>query len=204
MQEKSLHPLLRLLIEIGPLGAYFWAFNRFEDSPLSLFGAEYFGIVAAMIVFIPLLLLGIAVSLILTRSISPIHIFSLVMVVILGGLTVYFNNETFTKLRPTIVNLLFAAILFADAFFLKKHLLSRLLGQSMNLTEQGWRIFTIGFASNFLAQGLINEFVRNFLSDRAFVLWDSFGQLAVSMVFMFGIIYMIRDEFIHDDEEKAQ
>ncbi len=180
---KQINPMLKLILEIGPLGIYFWAFKKFAETPLELFGQSYTGLVAAMVFFIPATIIGIAITYALTREISRMAIFTLVLITLIGGVTLFFNDDYFVKLRPTIVNALFGLILAFGLWVQKKSYFQYLMGEVMPLKDSGWFILTRNFIFFFFANAIINEFVRNFMSDSAFAFWDTFGQMGLTFVF---------------------
>ena len=183
-EKKQLNPMVKLALDIGPLVVYFWAFKTFSDTPLEIFGQSYQGLVAAMVFFIPAMLAAVAYTYFKTGALSRMAIFTLVLIVIIGGITLYFNNDTFVKLRPTIFNLLFAGILAFGLYVQKTSYFQWLMGEVMPLKEQGWLILTKGFILLFLMTAIINEIIRIFFSDETFVLWDTIGQMALSLAFL--------------------
>jgi len=105
-----------------------------------------------------------------------------VVVLVFGTLTLYLRDETFIKLKPTIVYVIFALLLGAG-LLLKKPVLELLLGPVFNLTEQGWRKLTLRWALFFVAMAVVNELVwRNFSTD-TWVTFKAFGSLPITFAF---------------------
>lgn len=189
---------MRIALDIGPLVAYFWAFRRFSKTPLELFGQSYDGLVAAMIIFVPAITLAMAISYITARRITRMQVFTLILTIIIGAATLYFNDPGLVKLRPSIVNGLFAAILGFGLFVQKRSYFQYLLGETMPLREEGWMLFTKALIVLFLLNVIINEIVRNFMDDEAFIWWDTIGQMGLSLVFIIAIMprlsrYMVEE-----------
>jgi intracellular septation protein len=104
------------------------------------------------------------------------------VVLVFGTLTLYLRDDTFIKLKPTIVYLTFAAFLGAG-LLLRKPVLELLLGSVFNLTEPGWRKLTLRWALFFIAMAVLNEFVWRNVSTDAWVSFKAFGFLPLTFVF---------------------
>ena len=104
------------------------------------------------------------------------------IVLLFGGLTIYFDNETFFKMKPTIINLLFAAILFGGAI-IKKHLLKFLLGAALKLEDTGWKILTQRWIAFFIALAILNEIIWRTQSTDIWVNFKVFGILPITFIF---------------------
>jgi intracellular septation protein len=163
MSEKHrLHPGLKFALDIGPLIIFFVANGRW-------------GIFAATGVFMVAILIALAVSYALTRRLPVMALVSAVVVVVFGGLTLVLQDETFIKLKPTIIYLLFAGTLLGGLIF-RKPLLAVVFDQMFNLTEEGWRKLTLRWAIFFLVLAVLNELVwRTQTTD----VWVSFKVFAI-------------------------
>ncbi|MGF6228271.1 intracellular septation protein [Inquilinus ginsengisoli] len=162
-------PFLRLALEAGPLLIFFVA-------------NQVVGAMPAIAVFMAALVVAVALSVRLERRWPIMPMVSCVFVLIFGGLTLWLNDDLFFKLKPTVVNLLFAAILFAG-LATGRNFLKLMMGTVFELTEQGWRILTWRWAVFFVVLAVINEIVwRNF----SFSFWAGFklfGILPLTLVF---------------------
>jgi intracellular septation protein len=135
--RKTLHPLLKLVLELGPLVVFFMA-NAYGDR----FGiAEDRRIFVATAVFIVVTLVALTVHYALVRKLPIMPLVSGIVVVVFGGLTLWLDNETFIKLKPTIVNTLFGVVLLTGLYF-GKPLLAIVLDSMFELTDEGWRKLT--------------------------------------------------------------
>ena len=104
------------------------------------------------------------------------------IILIFGGLTIYFDNEIFFKMKPTIINLLFSGILYGGEVF-KKPLLKYLLGGTLKLQDEGWSILTKRWVSFFIALAILNEIVWRTQSTDIWVSFKVFGILPITFIF---------------------
>ncbi len=160
---------LKLAIELGPL--------------LIFFAANYAaGIYAATGAFMVATLVALAAAWWLFHKVPIMPIVSGVVVLVFGGLTLYLQDETFIKLKPTIVYVTFA-VLLAGGYLMKKPLLALLFGPMFNLTHEGWQKLTIRWIVFFVAMAILNEFMwRNFSTD-TWVSFKAFGFLPITFAF---------------------
>ena len=139
MDKTQPHPLFKLATELGPLIVFFVAnakFNLFVAT-----GAFMVAIVAAMIA-----------SYVVVRHVPMMAIVTAVIVIVFGTLTLVLHDETFIKVKPTIIYGLFAAILGGGLLF-GRSFIAILFDQMFNLTPKGWRILTMRWALFFLGDG---------------------------------------------------
>jgi len=124
----------------------------------------------------------------LEKKIPKIPIIGAVLVAVFGGLTLYFDDKIFFYMKPTIVNILFAGILFIGNFFLKKNLLKSLLETSIKLEDQGWEILNQRWTLFFIFLAILNELVWRTQSEDFWVKFKVFGIIPITLVFtMFQI-----------------
>ena len=186
----------RLLIDIGPLLVFFLV-NFFAPVPGAL------KIFVATGAFMAAMMAALIYSAIRFRTISPLLLFSGVMVVILGGLTIWLHNETFIKVKPTIYYALVAALL-AFGLATGKPLLKSVLGSSYpGLDEEGWRKLTRNWAIFFAVMAVVNEAVwRNSTTDFwiGFKLW---GAIPATLLFAAANVPMLLRHGLAEEEPKA-
>jgi intracellular septation protein len=185
-EKKKLDPILKLVLDIGPLVLFFAANARF-------------GIYAATGAFMAAVLLALAVSYALTRHIALMPVVTAVIVLIFGGLTLVLHNDLFIKLKPTIIYVLFGGTLLVG-LLLDKPFLSILFDQMFHLTDEGWRKLTWRWVIFFLALAVLNEIVwRNFSTD----VWVSFKLFGVvPLTFLFGALQYPLIMKYHPDAQK--
>ena len=124
----------KLLIDIGPLAVFFIFYTRS-------------GLQASILPFMIATVIAVLFSYILEKKIPVMPTVGAIIVLAFGGLTIYFDNEVFFKMKPTIINILFAIILYGGEI-MKKPLLKYLLGTAIKLENEGWSKLTkrwIGF-----------------------------------------------------------
>ena len=119
------------------------------------------------------------------------------IVLIFGGLTIYFDNEVFIKMKPTIINLVFAVILYGG-MLIKKPLLKILLGAALKLEEEGWRILTYRWIGFFIALAILNEIVWRTQSTDIWVNFKVFGILPITFIFTMTQFPLIKKYQIED------
>ncbi len=175
MPEKTqLNPLLKLALDIGPLVLFFAA-------------NASFGIFAATATFMVASLAAIVVTYALTRHLAIMPIVTAVIVLVFGGLTLVLHDETFIKLKPTIIYCLFGGTL-AVGLLMGKSLLGILFEQMFHLTDEGWRKLTLRWALFFFAMAAVNEIVWRTQSTDFWVSFKLFG--ALPLTFLFGALQM--------------
>ena len=162
-------PLLRLALEAGPLGVFFAA-------------NAWGGIRVATGAF----MVAIVVSLLASRAIEKrypvLPLVTAVFVLVFGGLTLALQDDVFIKLKPTVVNALFGAILLGG-LALGRSLLKPLLGTAIDLDAAGWRALTLRWGLFFFALAALNEIVWRSVSTDAWVTFKVFGIMPLTIVF---------------------
>ncbi len=168
-ENAGLKPFVKLAIEAGPLIVFFVVNAR----------ADLFAGTAAFMVAI---VISVAASWAMERKVPVMPLVSGAFVLVFGGLTLALADELFIKLKPTLVNLLFAAILFAGLVF-KKPLLQIVFGSAFSLTPDGWRKLTVRWAVFFVVLAVLNEVVWRSFSTDFWVAFKLFGALPLTLVF---------------------
>tara|TARA_B100001175_G_C19231662_1_gene505592 strand:- start:86 stop:625 length:540 start_codon:yes stop_codon:yes gene_type:complete len=161
--------IYKLLIDIGPLAIFFIFYSKS-------------GLQASILPFMIATVIAVLFSYILEKKIPIMPTVGAGIVLVFGGLTIYFDNEVFFKMKPTIINLLFAAILYGG-ILIKKPLLKILLGAALKLQEEGWRILTLRWIGFFIALAILNEIVWRTQSTDIWVSFKVFGILPITFLF---------------------
>jgi intracellular septation protein len=188
--RRQLHPGLKLLLDLGPLVLFFYA-NARPDLfapmlapflPAALLEGAQAGIFTATAVFIPAVVIALATGYALTRHLPMMPLISAFIVVVFGSLTLALQNETFIKLKPTIIYMLFATVLLGGLAF-GKSLLGVVFDSVFHLTDEGWRKLTLRWALFFVALALLNEIVWRTQSTDVWVTFKVFGVVPLTFLF---------------------
>jgi intracellular septation protein len=170
--------VLKLLVEVGPLVVFFLTNARA-------------GIYWGTGMFMGATLISLVASRMLFGRIPVMPLVSGVCVLIFGSLTLWLQNDHFIKLKPTIVNALFAATLFGGLFF-GQSLLRTVFGEVFSLSEEGWRKLTIRWACFFALLAVLNEIVWRTFSTDVWVNFKVFAIMPLTMVFAVAQVGLLR------------
>ena len=182
MAEDKLPKWVKPLLELGPIVAFFVAYMRLKESIFTIGGSDYQGFIVVTGLFIPLLLFTTAILWRLTGKISPMQIMTVVLVTIFGGLTVWLNDPSFIKMKPTIIYLLFGGVLGIGLLRGQSYL--RVVMQDLiPLENTGWMILTRRFTAFFFGLALANEAVWRSFSTDTWVYFKTFGLTAALFAF---------------------
>jgi intracellular septation protein len=172
--EKPINPWLKSGLELGPPILFFIAYMRFQDARLTVGDTQYDGFIIVTAAFVPILLASIAILWKLTGKISRIQVFTAVMVVVFGGLTVWLNDERFFKMKTTLVYGFFAAML-GIGLLRGQSWLQFLMGDLLPMRHEGWIIMTKRIAGAFAFMAVLNEVVWRTQSTEFWVTFETFG-----------------------------
>lgn len=176
--DANARPLLKLVIELGPLIVFFLVYSRagIYWATGTLMVATVASLIASRTMFGRLLAMPVVTA---------------VLVVVFGGLTFWLDDPRFIKIKPTIINLLFAGVLLAG-LIMRRPLLKMLFGEAFNLTEEGWRKLSVRWTLFFLVLAALNEVVWRNFSESAWVSFKVFGILPLTLVFAMAQIGLIK------------
>jgi len=185
-RQDRLHPVVKLVMDIGPLVIFFFANARF-------------GIFAATAAFMVATVVSLTVTYAINRRLAVLPLVTGIFVLVFGGLTIWLNDEHFIKLKPTIVNTLFGVILLGGLAF-GKPLLQIVLDSVLELTDEGWRRLTFRWALFFLFLAVVNEVVwRNFSTD-IWVTFKVFGIMPITLVFALSQVPLLTRHRLEEAE----
>ena len=199
MDEKPLNPAVKQALELGPPLLFFAAYLYMRDRTYTVGGTDYDGFIVAAAVFVPILLASIGILWKLTGRLSRMQVFTAVMVVIFGGLTVWFNDERFFKMKTTLVYGLFALILGVGLLQGRSYL-AWVMSEFLPMTHEGWMKLTARLTTFFAALAVANEVVWRTMSTDAWVKIETFGFPALMFVFLWSQIIALQKYLIEDDE----
>lgn len=185
--KKHLAPLPKLALDLGPLLLFFFA-------------NAYAGIYFATGAFMVATLVTLAISYYLIRRFPVMPIVTAVIVMVFGALTLWLHNDTFIKLKPTILYVMFAVVLLAG-LATGRPLFQIVLDGAIHLKEEGWKKLTLNWSLFFLVMAAINEFVwRSFTTDQ-WVAFKTFGFLPLTLVFALSQAPIMAKYAVKDPEK---
>ena len=199
--KRKINPWLKLTLELGPILVFFLAFSRFKDMTFKMGGVDYHGFILATAIFVPLMVVTTLILWRLTGRLSVMQVVTLVVVLVFGGLSVWFNDERFFKMKPTIIYLLFAGIL-GFGLLRGRSYLSLAMDEVLPLAEEGWMILTRRLTAFFLGLAVLNEIIWRTMSDQAWVNFKTFGLTAAIFLFFMAQGKVI-EKYGEDQEPKA-
>jgi intracellular septation protein len=201
-RKKEINPLLKLALELGPLLVFFfanargeWLVERFPA--LAAFGGPIF---IATALFMIATAIALAVSWSLTRTLPMMPLVSGVVVFVFGGLTLWLQDDVFIKMKPTIINTLFGAVLLGGLWF-GKSLLGYVFDSAFSLDAEGWRKLTLRWGLFFLFLAIVNEIVWRSFSTDTWVAFKVWGIMPITILFTFSQMPLIMR---HSLDEKLQ
>lgn len=199
MAEKSVSPVVKQVLELGPTIAFFLIYLRIKEEVYVIGGTEYSGFIVATVIFVPILLVAMGILWALTGKLSRIQIFTAFMVIFFGALTAWFNDERFFKMKTSIVYGLFAVILGAG-LLRGRSLLEYVMGEMMPMQQQGWMILTKRLTLGFAVLALANEFIWRTMSTDTWVKIETFGFPIALFLFLWAQIFALQ-KYLIDPEQ---
>jgi intracellular septation protein len=178
MNKKQPHPLFKLATELGPLIIFFVANAKFH-----LFVATGAFMVAVVIAMVA--------SYVVTRHVPMMTIVTAIVVIVFGTLTLVLHDETFIKVKPTIVYTLFAGVLGGGLLF-GRSFIAIMFDQMFNLTPLGWRMLTLRWTCWFFAMAVLNEIIWRTQSTDFWVAFKAFGMVPLTMLFAVAQMPLIK------------
>ena len=172
--------LLKFFTDFGPLLIFFVVYSK---SGKNLSTAIPPLIIATII--------AVLISYIVEKKIPYIPLIGGIIISIFGGLTLYFNNPIFLYMKPTIINIFFGLALAFERFFTKEHILKKILGKSIFLSDEGWKILTIRWMLFFFSLALLNEYVWRTQSEEFWVNFKVWGILPITFIFTAFQMFLI-------------
>ncbi len=185
---------MKLLFDFLPIVLFFVAY-KFGGGEYTFNGQIYLveGIYAATVVMIVATLFQVSYTWLRHRKVERAHLITLVLVVLLGGLTLWLQNPDFIKWKPTAVNWLFALVFIGAYLFTDKSLLERMMADHIQLPNKVWGRLNMAWILFFIASGVANLYVAFNFSEATWVNFKLFGMLGLTLVFVIAqSIYLAR------------
>jgi len=173
-------PIIKLVADFGPLLVFFTMYFK-NDNDLKI----------AIPPFIVATLIALIVIYLLEKRIPMVPLASGIIITLFGGLTLYFDNKIFFYMKPTIINILFATILFFGKYFTQKPLLKIFFQTTMNLENEGWRKLGDRWIVFFIFIAILNEIVWRTQSENFWVNFKVWGLLPISFLFAASQVSLI-------------
>ena len=165
-------PIIKLLADFGPLLLFFIVYFNNEND-----------LKVAIPPFIVATLISLILVYILERRIPMVPLTGGILITLFGGLTLYFDNKIFFYMKPTIINLLFAGVLFFGKFFTKKPLLKIFFQNAFDLEDEGWKKLNYRWIGFFIFVAILNEIVWRTQTEVFWVNFKVWGLLPISFIF---------------------
>ena len=199
-EQKDINPALKQVLELGPALLYFVIYWRMKDNTYTVLGTEYSGLITAMLIFVPIMLASVAALWWLTGQISRIQVFTVIMVLFFGGLTAWFNDDRFFKMKTSIVYGFFS-LLLGIGLMRGQSWLAFIMKDMIPMEQEGWRILTRRLCLVFLLLAIANEFVWRTMSEEAWVTIETFAFPVALMAFLFLQMMALQPYLIEDETE---
>ena len=172
--------LLKFITDFGPLLIFFVVYSK-SGKNLSV----------AIPPLIVATIIAVLISYVVEKKIPYIPLIGGIIISVFGGLTLYFDNPVFLYIKPTIINALFGLTLTFERFFIKEHILKKMLGKSISLSDEGWKLLTIRWTLFFFVLALLNECVWRTQTEEFWVNFKVWGILPITFIFTAFQIFLI-------------
>ncbi|MEL6887967.1 MAG: inner membrane-spanning protein YciB [Pseudomonadota bacterium] len=201
-ETREINGVLKQVLELGPPVIFFLIYLRIRDDVFTFGGAEYSGFIVATLVFVPILLVAMGVLWALTGKLSRMQIFTAFMVIFFGGLTAWFNDERFFKMKTSIVYGFFA-LLLGIGLARGQSWLAYVLNDAMPMRHEGWMILTRRLCAMFAGLAVANELIWRTMSTDAWVKIETFGFPIALVAFLFWQITALQGYLIEEKDDAA-
>ena len=163
---------LKFITDFGPLLVFFSFYYKSEKN-----------LTVAIPPFIVATLIALLVVWILEKKIPMVPLLGGIFITLFGGLTIYFDNPIFIYIKPTIINILFGIGLLFGKFFTKEPILKKMLGKSIQLADEGWKILNLRWVYFFFSLAILNEIIWRTQSEEFWVNFKVWGILPLTIIF---------------------
>jgi intracellular septation protein len=195
-ENNKERPFSKLILEMGPLIIFFICYYNApipENLKNDLEEANLFKIIFATKIFVPAILVALFIGWFQTKKIAKMPLITAILVVVFGGLTIWLNNPIFIKMKPTLIYLIFSAIL-GYGLLKKKIYLKILMGPAIPMNEEGWLILSKRFVGFFVLLAFTNEIIWRFFSQDFWVNFKTFG-LPILLIFFMALQFNLFNKY---------
>lgn len=195
-ENNKERPFSKLILEMGPLIIFFVCYYNApipENLKNDLEEANLFKIIFATKIFVPAILVALFLGWFQTKKIAKMPLITAILVVVFGGLTIWLNNPIFIKMKPTLIYLIFSAIL-GFGLLKKKIYLKILMGPAIPMNEEGWLILSKRFVGFFVLLAFTNEIIWRFFSQDFWVNFKTFG-LPILLIFFMALQFNLFNKY---------
>ncbi|MET4102417.1 intracellular septation protein [Roseovarius sp. MBR-78] len=200
MTETQAPKWAKPALEFGPILGFFAAYLWLKDHTFVIGGTEYAGFIVVTAGFIPVFLLSMAALWRLTGHLSRMQAVTAVLIVVFGGLSVWFNDPRFFKMKPTMIYLLFGGVLGIGLLRGQSWLQSVMEG-AMPLTDRGWMILTRRLMLFFFGLAVLNEAIWRTQTEEIWVYFKTFGLTAAIFVFFMTQGRLFKEHGLPEDDK---
>jgi len=196
-EQKKISTGLKLSLEFGPIVLFFLGYTKIKDKQFEILGTSYEGFIVATAIFIPVLLMATGFLWWRTGHLSRMQLMTAVLVVVFGGLGIYFNDDSFFKMKPTILYVMFAGVL-GFGLLRGQSYLQYVMDEAMPLEHEGWMIFTRRMALFFAGLAIANEAIWRTMTTDAWVNFKTFGLPGLMFLFFMSQMRVFSKYAIED------
>lgn len=199
-KENSNKQMLKTILETLPVVVFFVTYILFKNQVVEVAGQQYTGFVLATAIFVPFLCVSTITGWRLFGEVSKVQLLTFVLVLIFGGLTIFLNDESFFKMKPTLVYVLFGGAILVGLLRGKSYLQS-ILGGSVPMKDEGWMIISRRIMVFFFSLAVLNEIIWRTQSSEMWVYFKTFGLTFALLVFLASQYKVLQQygEFDEDD-----
>ena len=179
--------LLKFITDVGPLAIFFFFYYN-SDKNLK--------------VAIPPLIVATIISVllvwILEKKVPMVPLLGGILITLFGGLTIYFDNPIFIYMKPTIINILFALALFFGKYFTNEPVLKLILGKTLPMSDEGWKILNNRWTYFFIILAILNEIVWRTQTEEFWVNFKVWGMLPITFIFTASQVGLINKHKLNE------
>lgn len=182
MTPRKINPYVKLALELGPIVLFFAGFRFLKDGHYTILGRDYSGFMVMTAIFVAVIVLCTAILWKLTGHLSKMQLMTLVLVLVMGSLSVWLNDERFIKMKPTLLYLAFGGALGVGLLRGQSYL-KLVMEEALPLQPAGWMILTRRLCGFFFALAIANEVIWRLFSTEIWVDFKTFGLTAALFLF---------------------